>query len=329
MDSNHDTSPLPPASAGGLVPPRPRTGLPGPLSAESIDAVVLPALAEDTLEGGGSNPGAAQELGRDLTSEQAVPAGARARARLVSKASGTLAGLEVFLRVFELCDPAAQIERQAADGDTIVPGDELACVEGNARALLRAERTALNLLQRMSGIATLTARHVEACEGRARVLDTRKTTPNLREFEKYAVRCGGGENHRFGLFDEVMIKDNHVDLAGRDLVDVVRSTREAVGPAVRITSEARNQEEALAGVAGGADVVMLDNMSVELMAELCPRLRRAASERGRVVELEASGGIDLSTIGGVAQSGVDRISVGALTHSAPALDLSLYLEPCR
>lgn len=315
--------------SGNQAPPSPRTGLPEALAVQTIDEVVLPALAEDTLEGGGRIPGEALALGRDLTSEHAVPEGARARARLVSKASGTLAGLGVFLRVFELCDPQARIERVGADGDMIVPGDELARVEGQARALLLAERTALNLIQRMSGIATLTARHVEACGGRARVLDTRKTTPNLRALEKYAVRCGGGENHRFGLFDEVMIKDNHVDLAGRDLVEVVRATREAVGPGVRITSEARDQEEALAGVAGGADVVMLDNMSVELMAELCPRLRRAAAERGRPVELEASGGIDLSTIAGVAQSGVDRISVGALTHSAPALDLSLYLEPCR
>jgi len=289
-----------------------------------IDAVVIPALREDTADGDSPRtPGA----GGDLTSEQAVPAGARARASLRAKASGTVAGLDVFARVFELCDPEARIELLVADGDAVAPGDVLARIEGGARALLLAERTALNLVQRMSGIASLTARYVDVCAGRARVLDTRKTTPNLRALEKYAVRCGGGENHRFGLFDEVMIKDNHVDLAGRDLVDVVRSTREAVGPGVRITAEARDQAEALAGVAGGADVVMLDNMSVAAMIELCPRLRRAAHDRGRPIEIEASGGIDLTTIAGVSESGVDRISVGALTHSAPALDLSLYLEP--
>jgi len=329
LSPSPQTPPSSPGQPGSTAAPGPRTGLPQPLSVEAIDEVVLPALGEDTLEGGGRMPGEALAMGRDLTSLNAVPAGARARARLVSKASGTLAGLAVFARVFELCDPGARIELASSDGDTIAPGDELARIEGQARALLMAERTALNLIQRMSGIATLTALHVAACDGRARVLDTRKTTPNLRTLEKYAVRCGGGENHRFGLFDEVMIKDNHVDLAGRDLVEVVRSTREAVGPGVRITAEARDQQEALAGVAGGADVVMLDNMSVELMAELCPRLRRAAAEQGRTVELEASGGIDLGTIAGVAGSGVDRISVGALTHSAPALDLSLYLEPCR
>lgn len=318
-DSNRSST-----SRGGTSTPLPRIGLPEALTTDEIDAVVLPALAEDTrLAGSGTG------AGRDLTSENAVPEAARATARLVSKAAGTLAGLDVFLRVFELCDSQARIERLGADGDTVAVGDELARIEGGARALLLAERTALNLIQRMSGIATLTAQHVEACGGRARVLDTRKTTPNLRVLEKYAVRCGGGENHRFGLFDEVMIKDNHVDLAGRALVDVVRETREAVGPAVRITAEARDEAEAMAGVAGGADVVMLDNMSVEQMAELCPRLRAAARERGRPVELEASGGIDLTTIAGVAGSGVDRISVGALTHSAPALDLSLYLEPLR
>jgi nicotinate-nucleotide pyrophosphorylase (carboxylating) len=234
----------------------------------------------------------------------------------------------VFARVVELCDPQARIELLAKDGDAIAPGAVLARFEGRARALLLAERTALNLIQRMSGTASATARYVERCAGRARVLDTRKTTPNLRTLEKYAVRCGGGENHRFGLYDEAMVKNNHLDLAGRGLEAVVADLRRVLGDGVRITAEARDEAEALAGIAGGADVVLLDNFSVEALRAACPKLRAAASTRGRAVELEASGGITLETIGDFAASGVDRISVGALTHSAPALDLSLYLEPC-
>jgi nicotinate-nucleotide pyrophosphorylase (carboxylating) len=301
-----------------------RRGLPPPLTRAQIDAVVRPALAEDLGRPDG-------DLAGDATSRHAVPAGARARARLVSKASGRLAGLDVFARVFELCDPGVRIERAAQDGDAIAPKQVLARLEGDARALLVAERTALNLVQRLSGTATLAARFVEASGGAARVLDTRKTTPNLRALEKYAVRCGGGENHRFGLFDEAMVKNNHVDLAGRPLREVVADLRRALGPDFVITCEARDEDEALAGVAGGADVLLLDNMSPARMAALCPRLREAAAGRadGRPLEIEASGGIDLHTVAAVAASGVDRLSVGALTHSAPALDLSLYLEPAR
>ena len=305
-------------SAHGL--PAPRSGLPLPLTRAQIDAVVVPALDEDRF--GPDRTGAG-----DITSLHAVPDAARARARLVCKAQGRLAGLDVFARVVELCDPAARIELAARDGDAIAPGQVLARFEGRARSLLLAERTALNLIQRMSGTATATAAYVERCAGRARVLDTRKTTPNLRTFEKYSVRCGGGENHRFGLYDEAMVKNNHLDLAGRGLEAVVRDLRTALGPAVRITAEARDEAEALAGIAGGADVVLLDNFSVARLHDCCPRLRQAASVRGRTVELEASGGITLETIADFAASGVDRISVGALTHSAPALDLSLYLEP--
>lgn len=277
-----------------------------------------PALAED--RGGG-----------DLTSITAVPERARARARLMAKSDGVVAGLPVFARTFELCDPTAKIYLAKKDGARIARGEELARVEGSARALLGAERTALNFIQRLSGIATLTARFVALTQSAGprapRVLDTRKTTPNLRLFEKYAVRCGGGENHRFGLYDEVMVKENHIELAGRPIVDVLRDLRKAIGPAVRITSEARDEQEAVAGVEGGADVILLDNMTVEELTRLAPILRSLAQSRGRAVELEASGGIDERTIAAVARTGVDRLSVGALTHSAPALDLSLELEP--
>jgi nicotinate-nucleotide pyrophosphorylase (carboxylating) len=306
-------------SPASSLPP-PRIGPPPALSKAAIDAVVVPALDEDRFGPDRAGRG-------DVTSDNVVPAQARARARLVSKAEGRLAGLDVFARVLELCDPDARIELLARDGDALQPKQVLLKVEGNARALLLAERTGLNLIQRMSGTATATARYVERCAGKARVLDTRKTTPNLRALEKYAVRCGGGENHRFGLYDEAMVKNNHLDLAGRGLSEVVRDLRRALGPRVRITAEARDEKEAFDGVEGGADVVMLDNMPPERMRELCPRLRAAAAERGRTVEIEASGGITLDTIATVAATGVDRISVGAVTHSAPSLDLSFYLEP--
>ena len=305
------------ASAPGSTPP-PRRGLPEPLSRDEIDAFARPALQED--RGGG-----------DLTSMTAVPEKARARATLLAKSSGVLAGVGVFARVFELVDPGVGVAIAKADGARFQKGDVIATVEGSARALLTAERTALNFVQRMSGTATLTAKYVELARAgggeRVRVLDTRKTTPNLRKLEKYAVRCGGGENHRFGLFDEVMVKENHIELAGRPIVEVLGDLRRAVGPRVRITSEARDEQEALACVDGGADVVLLDNMSVDELARLCPILRERARARGRDVELEASGGIDLATARAIAATGVDRLSVGALTHSAPAMDLSLELEP--
>ena len=311
--------PIPPALPAGLPPPR--SGPPRPLEAGEIDRFVRIALDED--RGGG-----------DLTSITAVPEKARARARLVAKADGVLAGMNVFARAFVLCDRRAQVVLLFEDGARFHRGDVLARIEGQARALLAAERTALNFVQRLSGTATLTARFVELARAAGsksangvRVLDTRKTTPGLRLLEKYAVRCGGGENHRFGLYDEVMVKENHIELAGRSVEAVLADLRRAVGPSVRITCEARDAKEAFAAVDGGADVVLLDNMSAEALSDLCPTLRARAEERGRRIELEASGGIDERTIAAIAKSGVDRLSIGALTHSAPALDLSLELEP--
>jgi len=302
--------------------PRPRSGVPeaapdGP----ALEALLRAALDEDIGSG-------------DLTSRTAVPEGARARARLVAKQEGVLAGLGCFARVFALCDPGVVFESTRHDGETVAPGDELARLEGNARALLMAERTALNLIQRLCGIATRTAsyvRIVEALQGErpVRILDTRKTTPGLRALEKYAVRCGGGENHRFGLSDEVMLKENHIDLAGRSIALVLADLRAAVGDGARITAEARDAQEAREAIQGGADVVLLDNMTPDQMAALVPDLRELGSARGRDLELEASGGIGADDLRAVAASGVDRISIGALTHSVSALDLSLYLEPLR
>jgi nicotinate-nucleotide pyrophosphorylase (carboxylating) len=307
--------------AAGLAPhneglPAPRRGLPPPLARELVERFVAPELDEDRGSG-------------DVTSLHAVPEKARARAHLVSRSAGVLAGSALFARAFELCDPRARVEFLVQDGARIAAGQELARVEGSARALLTAERTALNFVQRLSGIATLTARFVEraAAGGSARVLDTRKTTPGLRLLEKYAVRCGGGENHRFGLYDEVLVKENHIELAGRPIPELLRGMRQALGPRMRIGCEARDEAEARAAVEGGADVVLLDNLQPAELARLCPLLREQARALGRRIELEASGGIDLESVAAFSKSGVDRVSVGALTHSAPALDLALDLEP--
>jgi nicotinate-nucleotide pyrophosphorylase (carboxylating) len=292
----------------------PRTEASQALEWERIDPLLACALAEDRGTG-------------DVTSETAVPEAARARARAMAKQAGVLAGIEVFARVFRACDPSARVELLARDGARIEVGNELARIEGNARALLLAERTALNLLQHMSGIATKTARMVALAAGRVRVLDTRKTAPGLRVLEKYAVRCGGGENHRAGLWDEVLLKENHIALAGRPLREVLREQRALLGPRMRITAEARTPEEASAAIEGGANVVLLDNMSPEELQRLGPILRERARALGRTVELEASGGIDETNLERIAATGVDRVSIGALTHTVAALDLALYLEP--
>jgi len=271
-----------------------------------------------------------EDLGSgDATSEPILSAEARARAQLVAKSRGVAAGLGVFVRVFELLDRDVRSQLFVADGGRVCEGDVLAELTGRARALLAGERTALNFVQRLSGIATLTARFVAASGGLVRILDTRKTTPGLRRLEKHAVRCGGGTNHRFGLFDEAMLKGNHVDLAGRDLSELVSVLRARHGAEFRITAEARDEREALAAIRGGADVVLLDNFAPAALAELCPRLRAAAAGRARPLELEASGGVTLANVAEFAAARVDRLSIGALTHSAPALDFSLRLEPSR
>jgi nicotinate-nucleotide pyrophosphorylase (carboxylating) len=267
-----------------------------------------------------------EDAGRgDVTTEALVEPGTRARARLVAKSSGVLAGGALFVRTFERLDPGVRVSAQVVDGRPFARGDVLVELEGAARALLTGERTALNLVQRLSGIATLTARFVAAARP-ARVLDTRKTTPGMRTLEKYAVTCGGGENHRFGLDDQAMIKNNHVDLAGAGLGALLARVRERRGPELIVTAEARDEREALAAVAGEADVVLLDNFTPTALAALCPRLRAAAAGRARPLELEASGGITLENAAAFGASGVDRVSVGALTHSAPAMDLALRLE---
>ena len=259
-----------------------------------------------------------EDLGRagDLTSDAVLPADLRAEARVVARAAGRIAGLEPSLAAFRLLDPGCAIEVDLPDGSDAVAGEILAIVRGPARALLAAERTALNLLGRLSGIATATRELVAAVRPyAARVVCTRKTTPGLRALEKYAVRCGGGGNHRFGLDDGVLIKDNHRALAG-GLRPAVERARAAVGHMVKIEVEVDTLEQLDEALALGVDAVLLDNMDLPTLAEAVGRCR------GRALT-EASGGITLATAPAIAATGVDLLSVGWLTHSAPALDVAL------
>jgi nicotinate-nucleotide pyrophosphorylase (carboxylating) len=270
-----------------------------------LEPLVRRALAEDVGSG-------------DLTTQATVPAGARARARITQKEPGVLYGLGAAQLAFALLDSGARFTALAEEG-VWRGGGPVLDVEGEAAALLSAERTALNLLQRLSGVATLTARYVEAVRGtRARVLDTRKTTPGLRLLEKAAVAAGGGTNHRVGLFDAILIKENHAAMAG-GVGEAVRLAR-AGAPDVLLEVECRTDDEVDEALAAGAPRLLLDNMTPAQMRAIVARV-------GGRAELEASGGIDLETIRDVAETGVDFISVGALTHSAPALDISLLLEP--
>ena len=279
--------------------------------APSLHDLVAAALAEDVGEG-------------DLTSEAVVPADARARARIVQKQPGVVFGLDAAEEAFTQAGTYS-LDRLMVEGQwrDAVPA-EVAGVTGPARALLAAERVALNFLGHLSGVATLTARFAEAVEGTGvAILDTRKTTPGLRELEKAAVRAGGGRNHRLGLDDEILIKENHVALAG-GLAEAVRRALES-GRDVEV--ECRTATDVEHALEAGAHRLLLDNMDLdELRASVAAR-DAAAQRAGHRAELEASGGVTLENVRGIAETGVDHISVGALTHSAPALDLSMLLEP--
>jgi nicotinate-nucleotide pyrophosphorylase (carboxylating) len=260
----------------------------------------------------------AEDLGRagDLTTDAIVPAGASASAAIVARRHGVLAGLEVALLAFTLLDPEVRIDRACADGEAIAPGETVATLSGSARAILTGERSALNILCRLSGIATATRRLVDAVAGyHATVVDTRKTTPGLRALEKYAVRAGGGGNHRFGLDDAVLIKDNHVAFAG-GVREAVMRARATVGHLVKIELEVDTLDQVRDARNLPVDAILFDNMSPELMREAIAILD------GRFLT-EASGSITLDTIVPIAASGVDLISVGWLTHSVTALDLGL------
>ena len=260
----------------------------------------------------------AEDIGPgDLTTRAAVPREAKGEAVIVAKAPGVLAGLLVAAEVFHTLDGKIKFEELAQDGEPLASGDQVARLKGPVASILTAERTALNFLTRLSGIATLTARFVDAVVPYgAVILDTRKTTPGWRKLEKYAVRCGGGRNHRLGLFDMVLVKDNHIDACG-SLSKAVRRVR-AAGVKIPIEVEVRNLRELEEALSLGVDRILLDNFDL-------PTLREAVRLARGKVPLEASGGVTLENVAQIAACGVEFISVGAITHSAPALDLSLEL----
>jgi nicotinate-nucleotide pyrophosphorylase (carboxylating) len=260
----------------------------------------------------------AEDLGRagDVTAQACVDAEARFSVEFAARKSGVIAGLACARLAMHELDPQAKFDLLAADGDAVKPGQALARVEGLARAILSAERTALNLLGRLSGVATLTRAYVDAVAGtRARITDTRKTTPGLRQLEKYAVRCGGGVNHRFGLDDAILIKDNHVAACG-GVAEAVRRAKAFAGHLMKVEVEIDGLDQLEDALLHRPDVVMLDNFTTDQLREAVARTA------GRAV-LEASGGVNLETVAAIASTGVDVISVGALTHSASVLDIGL------
>jgi nicotinate-nucleotide pyrophosphorylase (carboxylating) len=274
-----------------------------PLPPLLIEPVVRAALAEDLGRAG------------DVTAAL-IPAETRFSGVLAARRDGRVAGLDCARLAFEALDPSARFEAQAGDGDDAARGVALARIEGSARAVLSAERTALNLMGRLCGVATLTRAYVRAVEGTgARITDTRKTTPGLRALEKYAVRCGGGINHRFGLDDAILIKDNHVAACG-GVAEALSRAREVAGHLTPIEVEVDTLAQLEAALPYRPQVVMLDNFGLE-------DLRRAVAMAAGQVVLEASGGVSLETVRAIAETGVDVISVGALTHSAPVLDIGL------
>lgn len=277
------------------------------LSSEVVTQFVRAALHEDVGTG-------------DATSLATVPESAQSHAVMAAREAITVCGMELAQTAFHLIDPSTAIETQVQDGARIQPGERLLQVKGRARSLLTAERVALNFVQRLSGIATLTWAFVEAVRGtRAKILDTRKTTPGWRTLEKYAVQCGGGQNHRFGLWDMILIKDNHLaalrDEKPNPIAAAVQRSREKF-PQLKVEVEADTLEQAAQAADSQADIILLDNMSLE-------QLREAVRLVGGRAKTEASGGVNLGTVRAIAETGVDFISVGALTHSARAVDIGL------
>lgn len=264
----------------------------------------------------------------DLTSQATIPADLTGRAAFVVRSDGVVAGLRAAAMVLASVDPGLNFQPALEDGSRVGPGTRLATVAGPMRGMLAAERLALNFLQRLSGVATLTRRFVDALAGLpAKVLDTRKTTPGWRLLEKYAVRCGGGHNHRLGLYDGILIKDNHLAALGlqgaKAIAEAVRTARERVGRTVPLEIEVDNLDQFDEALSCQPDIVLLDNFSLDQLRDAVRRRQAMAPK----VLLEASGGVNLTTVRAIAETGVDRISSGALTHSAPALDIGLdYLE---
>lgn len=275
-----------------------------PLPALLVEEAVARALSEDLGDAG------------DITSAAVVPATRMARAVIAARTPGVIAGTDLARAAFRLVDPNLSVRVENGDGARIATGGTALAIEGTARAILAAERVALNFMGHLSGVATATAALVEAVKGTgAKIVCTRKTTPGLRAFEKYAVRCGGGFNHRFGLYDAAMIKDNHIAAAG-GVAPALRAARAALGHMVKVEIEVDSLAQLEEALAEGADAVLLDNMQPET-------LRRAVALVGGRAVLEASGNVTLSTVRAIAETGVDCISSGWITHSAPSLDLGL------
>ncbi|HET6363673.1 MAG: carboxylating nicotinate-nucleotide diphosphorylase [Nitrospirota bacterium] len=271
-----------------------------------VKKIIEKALSEDI------GPG-------DVTSEATIPAGHTSTAEILAKQDLVLAGLDLSLEVFHFLDAAIQFTRFAQDGDRIKSGKVLARLSGSTRALLAGERVALNLLQHMSGIATLTSKYVEQLKGlKAQALDTRKTLPGLRQLEKYAVRMGGGTNHRFGLYDGVLIKDNHIK-AGGSITKAIESARRNAHHLLKVEVETKTLDEVREALSAKADIIMLDNMPLDMIREAVKLINGQAL-------VEASGNVTFETIREIGETGVDFISSGSLTHSAPAADISMKIK---
>lgn len=280
-----------------------------------LDSGLIYAYASDFLK---------EDLGRgDVTTQATVRGGAKGRGTFLAKEDLVLCGLEFAEAVFGVLDGSIQLESRAFDGERIKQGSQFAKVEGAASVLLAGERTALNLLQHLSGIATVTRSFVDRVAGtKAKIVDTRKTTPGLRLMEKYAVSVGGGYNHRFGLDDGVLIKDNHVAIAG-GVARAVELARTSVPHLLKIEVEVSSLDQLRQAIKAGADVVLLDNMNLEEVREAVNVVRELAP----LMSVEVSGGVKLDTVRDLAETGVDIISVGAITHSAPAVDISMKIAP--
>jgi len=280
------------------------------LSNQIIEEVVQRALLEDAPSG-------------DVTSEHLIPLNSTATAALVAREPGVFSGADVFAAAFLLTDPSLDVQLFLEDGDNFVAGQELGVVTGSARSILTAERIGLNFVQRMSGIATLTSKYVEqVSSSKARIVDTRKTTPGLRAFERHAVTSGGGRNHRFSLSDAVMAKDNHLAVltaGGKDLTTELQRVKSELPHTMKLEVEVDRLDQIPAVLAAGVDIIMLDNFS---LADLATGVQLIA---GKAI-VEASGGVNLETVAAISATGVDVISVGALTHSARALDLGLDIN---
>lgn len=280
------------------------------LDPDFVRRIVASALEEDGAR-------------RDVTTQALVPRDQQGRGVFMAKCEGVICGLPVVAATFAALDADVRVEPLVPEGAVVAPGDAIATIHGPLAPILSGERVALNLLQRLSGIATATRKLVDAVAGLdVRILDTRKTTPGLRALERYAVRAGGGDNHRFNLGDGVLIKDNHLAAArsrGLTIAQIIDQARRAVPQGMAIEIEVTSLDEAREAVAAGADIVLLDNMPLEQMRQA------VALRKGRVL-FEASGGVTLGNVRAIAESGVDRISVGGITHSAPALDISLEID---